>query len=65
MTTARTFHTSEGDFQPWQDCDRPCRTRGCEGKVRCRLWESKDGAYEDWQYRCSSGHTWWIDGIDS
>lgn len=37
----------------------------CGAKVEVRCWESSDGAYEDYQYRCANGHTWWIDGIDS
>lgn len=37
----------------------------CGAKVQYRSWESSDGAYEDYQYRCDNGHTWWIDGIDS
>jgi hypothetical protein len=37
----------------------------CGQLVRVRTWESHDGAYEDYQYRCAAGHEWWIDGIDS
>ena len=37
----------------------------CGAPVQYRLWESSDGAYEDHQYRCANGHTWWIDGPDS
>ena|SRR5216683_7144853 len=41
--------------------DLPC---GCP--VQVRTWESHDGSYEDYQYRCvGGGHLWWIDGIDS
>src|SRR5262245_31211980 len=37
----------------------------CNAKVKCRSWESHDGAYEDYQYRCEKGHVWWVDGIDA
>jgi PHP family Zn ribbon phosphoesterase len=37
----------------------------CGAPVKVRVWESSDGGYEDYQYRCEAGHTWWIDGIDS
>jgi len=37
----------------------------CGAKVQYRSWESSCGGYEDYQYRCASGHMWWIDGIDS
>ena len=71
MTTSRKFADSEGDFANWKDVPEPCRrivSQGnppCGAKVQYRSWESSDGAYEDYQYRCEAGHTWWIDGIDS
>lgn len=37
----------------------------CGAPVKIREWDSHDGAYTDYQYRCANGHTWWIDGIDS
>jgi hypothetical protein len=37
----------------------------CGAAVQYRSWESSDGAYEDYQFRCARGHMWWIDGIDS
>lgn len=31
-----------------------------------RVWESSDGAYEDYHYTCPDcGHDWWIDGSDA
>jgi hypothetical protein len=34
--------------------------------VECSKWESSDGAYEDYKYRCYlCGHTWWVDGADA
>ncbi len=72
MTTSRQFADSEGAFGLWQVHPRPCpqssdgRPDGqpCGASVNARRWESSDGAYEDWQYRCAQGHTWWIDGDD-
>lgn len=73
MTTSRQFADSEGDFKGWQDHPEPCKLVSIDGgadgvcgcKVKYRSWESSDGAYEDYQYRCENGHVWWIDGIDS
>lgn len=55
---------SDGDFAEWQPESDPCHR--CGGRVEYRMWESHDGAYEDYQYRCTDcGFTWWVDGIDS
>lgn len=35
-------------------------------EVEYREWESSDGAYEDYHYRCKScGRDWWIEGADA
>jgi hypothetical protein len=65
MTTARTFNDSEGDFSEWKMTDEHCQRKDCDERVEYREWDSEDGAYTDYQYRCAVGHTWWIDGIDS
>lgn len=69
MTTSRQFADSDGDFKDWQDhpqaCNRIVDGAPCGAAVKVRPWESHDGAYEDYQYRCAAGHSWWIDGIDS
>jgi hypothetical protein len=66
MTTARTFSVSEGDFGSWQDAGCPCRRCKSALATFARCWESHDGGYEDWQYRClACGLVWWVDGIDS
>lgn len=78
MTTSRQFADSEGDFGTWKDHPNACQRvvaidqlgthalteLRCGATVKYRIWESSDGAYEDWQYRCANGHTWWIDGDD-
>lgn len=65
MTTSRQFADSEGDFRNWNPSQTPCRH--CSSPhVQYRVWESSDGGYEDYQYRCAEcQRTWWIDGIDS
>jgi hypothetical protein len=70
MTHTRQMADSEGDFGEWQDFPIPCLKDATEGQrcgklVRVREWESHDGAYTDYQFRCEAGHTWWVDGIDS
>lgn len=78
MTTSRQFADSEGNFGEWHDHPEPCARKvpfatptggstqvTCGAAVKYREWDSSDGAYTDYQYRCESGHTWWIDGIDS
>ena len=65
MTTSRQFSDSEGDFNSWQEDLTPCPHCNSEN-TEFRVWESHDGAYEDYHHRCKDcGHTWWIDGIDS
>lgn len=65
MTTARTFHDDEGTFKEWKPSERHCWRPECEAPVQARIWESSDGGYEDYQYRCEKGHVSWVDGIDS
>lgn len=65
MTTNRQFADSEGDFKAWQQTPTPCRYCGST-LVQYRAWESSDGGYEDYQYKCPEcQRVWWIDGIDS
>jgi hypothetical protein len=37
----------------------------CGAAVQWRKWESSDGAYEDYQFKCSKGHVWWIESADA
>jgi hypothetical protein len=41
--------------------------RACRGSnVQVEVWESSDGAFEDYHFTCTEcGHNWWIDGPDS
>jgi hypothetical protein len=65
VTTNRKFDDSEGSFTEWEPIDVPCQHPGCNEPVKIREWDSSDGAYTDFQFRCHLGHTWWVDGIDS
>ena len=72
MTDARRFDDSEGEFGLWTPIPTPCHVivaasgLPCGHPVEVRSWQSNDGAYEDYQFRCvGGGHTWWVDGIDS
>lgn len=70
---------SDGTFAEWHDhpalCSRiigydqvengPTMPMTCKAKVQYRMWESNDGAYEDYQYRCANGHVWWVEGSDA
>ncbi len=54
-----------GELQGAQKTDDKCRKCGAQ-QVTYRVWESSDGAYEDYKYTCGAcGFVWWIDGIDS
>ena len=65
MTTSRKFSESEGTFRPTEQSAKLCDECG-GSNVTYRIWESSDGAYEDYKYTCHGcGHIWWIDGIDS
>lgn len=65
MTTSRKFADDEGTFNNDMPCNTPCRV--CNKQtVTYKIWESSDGAYEDYKYMCKScGARWWVDGIDS
>ena len=72
MTHTRQLDDSEGEFKDWvrtaRSCEKIIPTTGlpCGHPVEYRLWESSDGAYEDFQYRCiGGGHIWWVEGADS
>jgi hypothetical protein len=78
MTHTRQMADSEGDFGTWTPTERTCHQMlganqltgapglPCGHPVEYRVWESFDGAHEDYQYRCiGGGHLWWVDGIDS
>ncbi len=44
-----------------------CRRCG-QKTAQCRLWESSDGAHEDYNYQCTNPEClaeWWVEGIDS
>lgn len=66
MTHTRQLADHEGEFKGFNPCTGT-KCRKCESeKVSYRVWESSDGAYEDYNYKCRDcGHSWWVDGIDS
>lgn len=42
-----------------------CRKCSAPNVTR-RVWESSDGAYEDYEYSCPDcEHVWWIEGPDA
>jgi len=63
------MNTPRGKSGPWQPVDNAdftCRKCHKSGNIEVSIWESDDGAFEDFHYRCAAcGHDWWIDGIDS
>lgn len=65
MTDARQYDNSEGDFANWRPSSMPCRH--CQSPhVQYRVWKSKDGGYEDYQYQCAEcRRIWWVDLIDA
>ena len=64
MTHTRQMADSEGDFDQWKPEAEPCRM--CGGHVLFRKWESSDGGWEDYQFKCADCHRmWWVEGIDS
>lgn len=56
---------SDGALQSPQPSTTLCPK--CQhGNVTYQVWESSDGAYEDYKYTCPTcAHVWWVDGIDS
>ena len=64
MTHMQPMAESEGTFTKEHDAERPCPK--CQGLVRCQIWESNCGGYEDYKYTCTKcSHHWWVDGLDS
>lgn len=61
----RPMRDDEGDFSGWRETRIHCRH--CDSPhVQYRVWESHDGGYEDYQYKCAEcQRVWWVDGIDS
>ena len=57
---------SQGKFDEPKETGRKCPE--CGGRMTCQTWESSDGAYEDYKYKCADpkcGHVHWVEGIDS
>jgi len=53
-------------YSDWEDCEETTCRKCKSTNVEYRIWESSDGAFEDYNYRCKDCHTtWWVDGIDS
>jgi hypothetical protein len=67
MTHTRAMDDSEGTFSTWTPAAFfVCPKNPQHHTGEFRTWESKDGAFEDKQYRCCiCTHTYWVDGIDS
>jgi len=64
MTHTKPMPDNAGDFADWEDAKRACPK--CNGPMKCRMWESHCGGYEDYLYRCTKcPHSYWIDGPDS
>lgn len=68
MTHTKPMADSEGTFENWRNAVN-CQCPKCKKhNVLYREWESSDGAYEDYRYKCQTtgcGHSWWVDGTDS
>lgn len=66
MTHMKHMNDSDGTFSKnILVSDHKCSNCNQVGGVTVQKWESSDGAYEDYKYTCTCGHTWWVDGIDS
>ena len=67
MTHSAPLDDSAGKFfTEWVESATRCPK--CNEPMKCQLWESGDGAYEDHRYTCENpacGYVRWVDGIDS
>lgn len=60
-----TPHGTSGDWKPVEDCPLfACAKCGKAGGIEYSVWDSSDGAYTDYHYRCKCGNDWWVDGDD-
>lgn len=62
MSTSGTY---KDDWAPTSNPDFKCPE--CKtSHIYFRLWESDDGAFEDYQYRCQTcRYEWWVEGPDA
>lgn len=52
-------------IEPNQYPDFKCKYCGENKNLVYYLWESSDGAYEDYHYKCDDcGKDWWVEGAD-
>lgn len=57
--------TEHGKSGAWRLVDGSC-PKCSKPTLVCLKWESDDGAYEEYKYRCQvCGHTWWVEGPDA
>ena len=62
MTHMKPMSESDGEFTRVKESAGKCRQCGSL-RVRCQTWESSDGVYEDFKYKClDCGCVWWIGG---
>lgn len=66
MTHFGEIPESAGDFTQQKIASYFCGKCKDSTPHLVQLWESKDGAYEDYKYTCQTcGKICWVDGIDS
>jgi hypothetical protein len=66
MTHMNPMPESAGTFTKESVVQTFCRREQAMLDHRVQVWESNDGAYEDYKYTClSCGTVHWVDGIDS
>lgn len=63
--SSRQYDNREGDFGEWVRVNDYCPKHCEKPDLWVRTWDSHDGAYTDYQFRCRScRYTWWVDGDD-
>lgn len=62
---SKPMKDSDGVFDEYKSAPNTrCRKCGMIGQVKYRVWESSCGGYEDYNYKCTCSHSWWVDGDD-
>lgn len=60
-------NTPHGTESEWKTCGANVHCPKCKstGSLEYSKWDSSDGAYTDYHYRCTAcRYSWWVDGDD-
>lgn len=58
--------SDDNEWKPTKDVNPDFTCKCGSNEVEYYIWESSDGAYEDYHYRCKDcKHDWWYESADA